>query len=274
MSDVEIYNRLEARIMSEQIEVNIIDGNIPEIYYYGKGKTGSTSLKYGFQRQSVAHWHCLRYFEQIYRTNILSQNGLDLYDLCFFFGEKYSFKPLIVDSIREPIGHVISGILQYAKDWAKVRRLVWGDELKDRFLKMIRCALLGEGRFSSTPSCFMDWKKRFQVDLFEEYNINRKFLFKELENARVLFLRFEDIEDRPLVFDGIGYKYKAVRYNESVNHPVIGIAKDWINANVDKLCLTDAEFDSIYINDSWISRCYSQKEIEVFRKRYTVASKK
>jgi len=83
----------------------------PRIFYVGMGKTGSSSLKKGFD-ESVAHWHGENYFQEIYNTRLLEEYDLCLYDLILHFGKRFEFKPLIIESIREPIIRAVSTIGQ------------------------------------------------------------------------------------------------------------------------------------------------------------------
>tara|TARA_B110000908_G_C10215711_1_gene432683 strand:+ start:1001 stop:1312 length:312 start_codon:yes stop_codon:yes gene_type:complete len=86
--------------LCENIKSNNIKDFIPKIYYIGMGKTGSSSIKYGFPKVNTAHWHNTNYFEHIYETTMLSDNNYDLYDLILYIGKKYNFKPVIIESIR------------------------------------------------------------------------------------------------------------------------------------------------------------------------------
>ena len=76
---------------------------LPTIYYVGMEKSGSMTLSNGFYNDDVAHWHGTDYFEYIYDTGILTNIGYDIYDLIEYIGEKYNFKPLVIESFREPI---------------------------------------------------------------------------------------------------------------------------------------------------------------------------
>lgn len=71
-------------------------------------KTGYISLSNGFYNDDVAHWHGTYYFEYIYDTSILTSNGYDIYDLIEYIGEKYNFKPLVIESFREPVSQSLS----------------------------------------------------------------------------------------------------------------------------------------------------------------------
>ncbi|ALH22911.1 hypothetical protein ceV_005 [Chrysochromulina ericina virus CeV-01B] len=69
----------------------------------------------GFPNINTAHWHDTSYFEKLYDTKLLTNNNYDLYDVIIYIGNKYRFKPVIIESIRFPINLEISRIFQHIK---------------------------------------------------------------------------------------------------------------------------------------------------------------
>ena len=86
-----VFDKLINLIYSKRKKVMVMVNSkkicefIPKIYYIGDGKSGSSSIKNGFPNINVAHWHNVSYFENIYKTKLLSSNNYDLYDLIIYF---------------------------------------------------------------------------------------------------------------------------------------------------------------------------------------------
>ena len=118
---MKIFDELINLICSvrNDMKINVWTDNkkkfIPKIYYIGLGKTGSSSIKHGFSQVNTAHWHDVGYFELIYGTNLLSSNNYDLYDFILYIGNKYNFKPIIIECIRNIIDLELSTIFQHIK---------------------------------------------------------------------------------------------------------------------------------------------------------------
>ena len=51
----------------------------------------------------------------MYESNLLSSDNYDLYDLITYIGSTYNFKPVIIESIRNPIDVGILTIFQQIK---------------------------------------------------------------------------------------------------------------------------------------------------------------
>ena len=106
---------LKWNVKKLQIKINDKNSFIPKIYYIGMEKSGSTSIINGFLDINIAHWHNVNYFEKIYKTKLLSDNNYDLYDFIIYIGNKFNFKPVLIESIRNPINQEISNIFQHIK---------------------------------------------------------------------------------------------------------------------------------------------------------------
>ena len=169
---------------------------IPSIYYIGMLKSGSTSIQAGFPTKSVAHWHHVNHFKSINKVKL--PPTFSFIDFITYIGKKYNFKPLVIESIREPISQIISHRMNHIT-------------LHDSCI----CNICNYSK--STPDCLIqeikstitidDWLKKiwlpklvrahFNIDILENFN---KYKYYDLENIRILFIRFEDIDDRPAIF--------------------------------------------------------------------------
>ena len=208
-------------IQSKKIEIgNSNKEIIPSIYYIGLSKTGTGSIKDGFKDNSVAHWHSLKYFERIYNCNLLSKNNYDLYDLVLYIANKYNFKPLIIECIREPVSQKISRCFQHLKNPrnnCNCNLCVWKNKDRniDELLEIIKDSIkpfLMDDIYS-----IKNWKLKFNIDLLKEFNKRENYYYNELSNCKLLFIRFEDINDRVDVFKNLGYNYTINHKNKNIN---------------------------------------------------------
>ena len=84
----------------------------PEVFYIGKGKTGSASIFKGITDKSICHWHGTQYYERIHNTNILSQNNLTIYDYIEWVDQ--NIHPVfVIECYRDPISQFVSSLFQW-----------------------------------------------------------------------------------------------------------------------------------------------------------------
>lgn len=102
-------------ILKRLKEVNVNDTPYPTVFYVGMGKAGSASLFYGIQNATVAHWHNTEYFCRIHNNYDLPNNGKSIYDFIHDLGELYSFRPIVIESFRDPIAQRLSWYFQVFK---------------------------------------------------------------------------------------------------------------------------------------------------------------
>lgn len=212
-----------------------------EIFYIGMAKTGSKSLIHGLKEYNVIQIHNLCAFENVYKISLLSDNGLDLYDLILYIGEKHKFKPLIIECIREPISRSISNCIHIIskikpdhgceKNIYK-RSLNWHNKIES--IKM--------------------WNKHFNIDITKIFIPHNKFLYKELPNVKLLFIRYEEITDRQDVLKKLGYNYTVLHKNK-------GLYKK------NMLTYSKKELDNIY-SQKYVKTFYSNNEIYNFKKKF------
>jgi len=230
-------------------------------------KTGSKSLLFGFTNHNVAHWHSIEYFESIYQNNILSQNDLDLYDLAIFIGRKYNFKPLIIESIREPISQIISSVMQHLKKYTlNFCECVFCKNIDniDELIKHIKEYISVDNWVNFKDKGFQSiklWKKHFGIDLLKVFQ--KKNCYYDLPMAKILLIRLEDSNERERLFEKIGYEYEEKYSNKTEEHDKIGIIYNQVK---DKIVFNEEELETIYSNE--VNIFYTQNEINQFKKKW------
>ena len=233
-------------------------------------KTASSSIIYGIQNHTVAHFHSTEYFERRYETDLLTSNCLDIYDLIIYTGKKYNFKPLIIESIREPISQMTSAIVQHLKHCSICKDPTFCDDIFPSGIKIDGIQnILGVIRRSITPHNWINyrnkgfqslklWKKHFGVDLTK-----KRYQYIELEDANLLLLRFEDIESRQSVFESLGYDYIETHSNQTEKNRKVGELYMDIKR---RLKFTKDELDNIYSGE--VRLFYTEEEIAGFKEKY------
>ena len=265
-----IYDTLIDAIITKRIELNKYTNPYPTIFYIGMEKTASSSIIHGIQNHTITHFHSTAYFERRYDTNLLSKNGLDIYDLIIYAGKKYNFKPLIIESIREPISQMTSAIVQHLKHCAICKDPTFCDDIFPSGIKIEGIQnIFGLIRRSITPHNWINyrnkgfqslklWKKHFGVDLTK-----RRYQYVELEDANLLLLRFEDIESRPRVFESLGYDYIETHSNQTEKNKKVGELYMDIKR---RLKFTKEELDNIYSGE--VCLFYTDEEIAGFKEKH------
>lgn len=211
---LEIENMIKKKGLQGKEESNDNFNIIPKIFYYGCGKSASTSIQFGFN-EPVAHWHNVRHFEFLFETNLLSKNQLSLIDFIFYLSNKYNFKPLLIECVREPISRSISDFMyKVSLGWEKCNN--YTDAIKQ--IKQKGVKLWCES--------IIIYKKYFKIDLLKDFDKNKKFYFKDHSKAKLLFLRFDDLGKRQEIFKNIGYEFKNKKLNENLDNKVKKIYED------------------------------------------------
>lgn len=267
-----IFNEIVELIKTQKKEIGNSDvEEIPSIYYIGMPKTASTAIKFGFANHSVAHWHSRGFFEKKYGTDLLTKNKIDLYDIIIYIGKKYNFKPLIIECIREPVSMTLSRCLQhfkYDKPDCNCELCLWkrnDNNMNDNFLKLVKSFMKGKIWFKSIYSV-KRWKKFFGKELRHSYNPHEKYIYHDLDEAKILFLRFEDINMREKIFTDIGYQHKNEMYNVTENNPNVIDLNNFIKNNIR---FTERELRRIFDNKK-VRIFYTPEELEGFKKKYRV----
>jgi hypothetical protein len=265
-----IYDTLIDAIITKRIELNKYTNPYPTIFYIGMEKTASSSIIHGIQNHTITHFHSTEYFERRYDTNLLTSNGLDIYDLIIYAGKKYNFKPLIIESIREPISQMTSAIVQHLKHCSICKDPIFCDDIFPLGVKIDGIQnIFGLIRRSINPHNWVNyrnkgfqsmklWKKHFGIDLTK-----KRYQYIQLEDANLLLLRFEDIESRPSVFESLGYDYIETHSNQTEKNKKVGELYMDIKR---RLKFTKEELDNIYSGE--VRLFYTDEEIAGFKEKY------
>jgi len=231
---------------------NKIKKFMPRIYYIGDGKTGSTSLKEGFPNKNTAHWHSVLYFEHIYGTKLLSINNYDLYDLILYIGKKYNFKPIIIESIRNYIDLNLSTIFHNIKK--KRYKLP-----KNNKINTIRKSMIEILKNDRKPYSVSMYKKHFNIDLFNEFNIYKNYYYNETDTCHLLFLKFEDIKNwQKIINKVLPVKFKTKHANKN-NNKLYNKCKRKIKYTKNELKILENETHKCFYTKNEIDLIYKKK---------------
>lgn len=269
--DENLENIVKLVVRKKKVVSNKRLSEVPQIYYIGMPKTASQSIVYGFPGISVSQWHNIKFFEKRFQTKILSENNLNLYDLIIYIGKKYNFKPLVIESIREPVGMLMSLCAQHLKfnhPVCKCELCEWkrdpNHQLDNNFLEIINRRI--------KVHFWKNWLQTnlavahcFNEDIFKIYNPNiDKKLYLENDKIKLLMIRFEDISQRKKVFEELNYNYNEVYYNDTQNFEGVAKIYDYIKKNI---VFTEEEINEIY-NYKLVKLFYTSDEIEFFKNKY------
>jgi hypothetical protein len=259
-----IYHKRKA------VEINIDSKKsefIPKIYYIGNGKTGSTSIKAGFYNINVAHWHSVKHFEKLYQTKLLSSNKYNLYDLIIYIGNKYKFKPVIIESVRNVIDVGISRIFQHIKldrgpnDYkGKKIKKYKSDNNINGIIKIIKNNI-NESLRTIPYSCKM-FKKYYNIDLISNFDKDLNYYFNDINNVYLLVLKFEDIKNwEKIINNNLPYKFVLTHHNKT-DDKFYGIVKKNIK-------FTKKELEPL-LNCDKMTFFYTNDEINNISKKFIV----
>lgn len=229
---MKVFDELINLICSKRIEIKInvklndknIHDFIPKIYYIGEGKSGSTTIISGFHNINIAHWHSVNYFEKRYKTKLLSSNNYDLYDLILYIGNKYNFKPVIIESIRNTLDKGISDIFQHIKINRKhnneckicsIKKYISDNNINtiNKIIKKYLTSIINKVPYS----CIM-FKKHFNIDLISSFDKDLNYYFNDTKNVYLLILKFEDIKNwNEIINNNIPYEFVLKWENKTKN---------------------------------------------------------
>ena len=86
------------------------------------------------------------------------------------------------------------------------------------------------------------WKKHFNINLLDLFK-NKKYIFYETNNTKLLFLRYEEINDRQNILNNINYDFVDKKINITNSHCKNNLNYDYIKKH---LKFTKEEFDNIF----------------------------
>lgn len=267
-----VFDKVIQLICSKQteIEVNVhsnkVSEFIPKIYYTGEGKTGSSSIKRGFPSVNVAHWHDTSYFEAQFNTTLLSSHNYDLYDLIIYIGTKFKFKPVIIECTRNPINIGISTIFQHIKrnrnhktycEICEIKKHKSNQNLKE-IIRIIKKHCVKQ--IDNIPySCEM-FTKHFDIDLPSCFDKQTNYYFKETNQAYLLFLKFEDIQNwKETIHKHLPYKFVLKHENKTVDK--------YYQLVKQNITFTKEEIQP-YLDSFKMTTFYSEEEIKELETRF------
>ena len=256
------YRRKEICININSSYINIF---IPKIYYIGDGKSGSSSIMMGFPNINTAHWHNVDYFEKIYETKLLTNNNYDLYDLIIYIGNKYNFKPIIIEATRYPINLEISRVFQHIKFDRK-----HGPECKlcqinkinnlDDIVEIIKNKILAT-KIQKEPYSIEMYKKHFDIDLLSEFNKKNKYYYNDSNNITLLFLKFENITEWTKIINyHLPYKFVLIHNNKTTHRLYENIKQ--------KIKFTKEEMIQLSLDNKYVNSFYTNGEIDKIKQRF------
>lgn len=248
-----VFEELTLMILSRSIEVSVKNNNsLPKVFYIGMGKTGSSSIK-KYINETVAHWHDEAYFETIYQTDLLTQNDICLFDLVLYLGIKYNFKPLIIESYREPVARLISG-LAHRNRISEIATTSY-DEFKTQLtVELIK---------STSEPYSVKWQSYFSVDVVADFNHTSNYLFRELKEVNLLFLKLENVKNWPSIIKLTGYSYENIKSNDATKSKL----SNFYTEVVSKFTLSEEDLNHIY-DDRFIKAFYTESEINAFKDKW------
>lgn len=256
------------------------EDNKGTVFHVGMGKTGSLTLCNSIKDVNVFHLHSERDIN-IYYNNILTENNLNIYDLIKLFGKELSYKPLIIQIIREPVSILLSLIFEFTKG---------NFNAKHPYCESIPLELIDEYNQNKTIvskaetiakifNCicekfdkpfFMIYHKEIINKENIKFNIEEGFVYSELKDFSMLILKFENIQNWKTILNNISINYEETSINQSSNYDFYDISK-YIKDNPKILNLTrDYLKDWYNYKDCYLYNYYSEKEIDNFINKWSI----
>jgi|TARA_R110000787_G_scaffold336_6_gene1196 hypothetical protein len=190
-------------IPTEVINIKL-DREFPDVFYIGAAKTGSRTICEGLKESFTIHCHGTDHFRKIYEHEPIP-NGNILEFIPEIYKNVYK-KPLIVESIRDPIARRISQS-HFENEEATY------DELYDLFKDIDWFA-------DNTISCHSALWPRY-------FNVSSSDVYVETEAIKLLMLKFEDMKNWAGTFEMIGYNFTPNHANEVKHEPYLRMKKDF-----------------------------------------------
>ena len=268
---IEIIINSNAEIWNNSVE------KIPSIFYIGWGKSGSQSICNGFPKHKVAHWHNVGHFTQLYKSNLLSKNKYDLYDFIIYIGKKYNFKPLIIESIRDPVERNISAVFQTVEaiingytnkmedlnnPYMRLYNILKSDISEDSKKQVLNIILAKKLDLFEILSTEM-WEKHYNIDLKTIFDKEKSYCYSNQTTCNLLLLRYDNIKDWKEIFSNIGYDYVPNHTNNTLIKPNnIPLYYDYVLRNIS---YEKKNLETIYFN---YQPFYNKNDLDNFYKRW------
>lgn len=265
------YNEMEELInillnTKNNVVNNFEKNNPPRIFVVGKGKSGTTSLTYGFKKEIVAHWHTKKTLYSKYKVSydlIKKLEEYDIYDIVLYIGKKYKFKPLIIETIREPISRKISKIFH---------NLVENSDIKTVQKFVVDKINLSDNDINGTniKSTCNKWNEKFGINLCKTFNIKDGYFYSEIKNVKLLFLKYELLEKSNKIINKLGYDFKLPNNNITIERKKFNneMKNMYIKLRNGELIEIKGDILQKIYHDSYIKYFYSENEILTFKIKY------
>jgi hypothetical protein len=255
------------------------EDNKGTMFYIGLGKTGSMTLCNSIQNQNIFHSHGTSCYDH-YNNNILTDNNLTCYDLVKMFGKTYNYKPLIIETIREPISILLSLIGEFSKASFKSTHpynIILSEQLINEYYDNIECdkrALIickmvnviletfGNFIFQLENDNYFLNTENFDIKL--HFNKQNNCLYKEFDEYSLLIMKFENIKNWSTIFNNINVEYNEKSDNQTKDSDFYPTQK-YINERPELLNLTTEKLKNIYSQyDNYLHYFYTDLEINNF----------
>jgi hypothetical protein len=252
------------------------------IFYIGLGKTGSMTLCNSIINKNIFHSHSTSCYD-FYCNNILTNNNLTCYDLVKMFGIYFSYKPLIIETIREPISQLISLIGEFTKYSFEADHPychIIPKNLKESYLnssdyeektliiiQIINIIISTFPKFIFTLENDKYFNDTEKFSIYSSFN-KEKYLFKEFDDYSLLILRFENIKEWGDIFCKLGIEYSENNLNLTDDCDFTNIKQN-LYKNRHLLNLTSEMIKKIYSQyNNYLHNFYSESEINNFIKKW------
>ena len=254
------------------------------IFYIGLGKTGSMTLCNSIINRNIFHSHNTECYDY-YCNNILSSNNLTCYDLVKIFGRNFNYKPIIVETIREPISLLISLIGEFSKvgfQTSHPYNLAIPKNIIDKYynanddmgrvlviIKMFNLILEEYPHFIFRLFNKKYFRKTEKFDISRNFNNQNQYLFKEFDQYSLLILKFENIKNWGNIFSQLGIEYVEKSDNLTSDYDFYPI-RQILYKNLKLLGLTTNKLKNIYSQyNNYLSNYYLDSEINEFIKKFS-----
>ena len=176
------------------------------------GKVASTTLHAFLEKALDCNAATIKSNRENFNEKILStfENYMNVVN----YHKKRNDKILVISVCRNLINRWVSMYFQMngIKLYNEIKK---NDAVKEKKFQYIKNRVIKKNFY--LDGYFMDLKKNLDLDfdIFESYDRNKKYIYKEGNNIDFLLLTFEDIQNWPSIFDTL-FKLKVELVNENI----------------------------------------------------------
>ena len=200
------------------------------------------------------------------------------------FNRNFNYKPMIVETIREPISQLISLIGEFSKarfQTSHPYNLAIPKNIIDEYysvnndmsrtliiIKMFNLILKEHPYFIFRLFNKEYFRKTEKFDISQNFNNQNQYLFKEFDEYSLLILKFENIKNWNNIFNQLGIEYIEKPDNLTSDCDFFPI-RQILYKNLKLLELTTDKLKNIYSQyNNYLSNYYSNSEINEFIKKF------